>query len=49
MIKAAKRCSEGGGSPRDVQRPADHSSPAMTQRYIEGSTDAQRRIVDLIR
>ena len=27
---------------------AGHSSLATTQRYIEGSSDAKRRIVDLI-
>jgi integrase len=48
ITKAAKRCIEGGGSLRDVQQLADHSSLATTQRYIEGSSDAKRRIVDLI-
>jgi site-specific recombinase XerD len=33
---------------RDVQQLAGHSSLATTQRYIEGSSDAKRRIVDLI-
>ena len=37
-----------GGSLRDVQQLAGHSSLATTQRYIEGSSDAKRRIVDLI-
>ena len=46
--KAAKRCIEGGCSLRDVQQLAGHSSLATTQRYIEGSSDAKRRIVDLI-
>jgi integrase/recombinase XerD len=46
--KAAKRCIEGGGSLRDVQQQAGHSSLATTQRYIEGNSDAKRRIVDLI-
>jgi integrase len=48
ITKAAKRCIEGGGSLRDVQQLAGHSSLATTQRYIEGSSDAKRRIVDLI-
>jgi len=33
---------------RDVQQLAGHSSLATTQHYIEGSSDAKRRIVDLI-
>ena len=44
----AERCIEGGGSLRDVQQLAGHSSLATTQRYIEGSSDAKRCIVDLI-
>ena len=48
ITKAAKRCIEGGSSLRDVQQLAGHSSLATTQRYIEGSSDAKRRIVDLI-
>ena len=48
ITKVAKRCIEGGGSLRDVQQLAGHSSLATTQRYIEGSSDAKRRIVDLI-
>jgi integrase/recombinase XerD len=48
ITKAAKRCIEGGGSLGDVQQLAGHSSLATTQRYIEGSSDAKRRIVDLI-
>jgi integrase/recombinase XerD len=39
---------EGGGSLRYVQQLAGHSGLATTQRYIEGSSDAKRRIVDLI-
>jgi hypothetical protein len=48
ITKAAKRCIEGGGSLRDVRQLAGHPSLATTQRYIEGSSDAKRRIVDLI-
>jgi len=43
---AAKRCI--GDSLRDVQQLAGDSSLATTQRYIEGSSDAKRRIVDPI-
>jgi len=48
ITRAAKKCVEGGGSLRDVQQLAGHASLATTQRYIEGSSDAKRRIVDLI-
>ena len=48
ITKAAKPCIEGGGILRDVQQLAGHSSLATTQRYIEGSSDAKRRIVELI-
>lgn len=48
VTKAAKKVVEAGGSLRDVQELAGHSSLATTQRYIQGSTDAKRRLVDLI-
>ena len=41
----ARRISSVGGSLRDVQALARHSSIAMTQRYIEVSEDACRRVV----
>jgi integrase/recombinase XerD len=33
---------------RDVQQLAGHSSLSTTQRYIEGDSDAKRKLVDLI-
>ena len=42
----ARIAETSGGSLRDVQRLAGHSSLAMTQRYIEENTSAQRRMVD---
>jgi integrase/recombinase XerD len=39
---------EAGGSLRDVQQLAGHSSLQTTQRYIEGDSDAKRRLVDLV-
>jgi integrase/recombinase XerD len=48
VTKAAKRCIEAGGSLRDVQQLVGHSSLAITQRYIEGSTEAKRKLVNLI-
>jgi integrase len=41
----ARKISSVGGSLRDVQALARHSSIAMTQRYIEVSEDACRRVV----
>jgi len=40
--------SEVGGSVRDVQQLAGHASLQTTQRYIEGDTDAKRKLVQLI-
>ena len=41
----ARKISSVGGSLRDVQALARHSSIAMTQRYIEISDQACRRVV----
>ena len=48
ITNAARKISTVGGSLRDVQMLAGHSSLTTTQRYIEGSGEAQRRIVDLL-
>lgn len=48
ITNAARKISTVGGSLRDVQMLAGHSSLAVTQRYIEGDSDAQRKIVDII-
>jgi integrase/recombinase XerD len=37
-----------GESLRDVQQLAGHTSLAMTQRYIEGDTEAKRKLIALI-
>jgi integrase/recombinase XerD len=47
ITNAAKKISTVGGSLRDVQMLAGHSSLAVTQRYIEGDSDARRKVVDL--
>lgn len=48
ITNAAKKISTVGGSLRDVQMLAGHSSLAVTQRYIEGDSEARRKIVDLV-
>lgn len=45
---AARRFAKAGGSLRDVQLLAGHSSILMTQRYIDASPDAQRKLVSLL-
>jgi integrase len=47
VTRCAKRIVEAGGSLRDVQELAGHASLATTQRYIQGDTDAKRKVVDL--
>ena len=48
ITRAARKVSEAGGSLRDVQQLAGHASLADTQRYVEGDTEAKRKLVDLI-
>ena len=48
ITNAARKISTVGGSLRDVQFLAGHSSLQTTQRYIEGDTEARNRVVDLI-
>ena len=48
ITETAKKISTVGGSLRDVQMMAGHSSLQTTQRYIEADSDSQRRVVDLI-
>lgn len=45
ITKWARKISSVGGSLRDVQSLARHSSLQMTQRYIEVSEDACRKVV----
>jgi hypothetical protein len=33
---------------RGIPQPAEHTSLAMTQRYIEGYTEAKRKLIALI-
>jgi integrase/recombinase XerC len=48
ITRAARKISEVGGSLRDVQQLAGHSSLGTTARYIEADADAQRKVVALI-
>ena len=48
ITNAARKISTVGGSLRDVQALAGHSSLAVTQRYIEGDAEARRKIVELV-
>ena len=48
ITRAARLVHKAGGSLRDVQPLAGHRSIQTTQRYIDGDTDAQRKLVSLI-
>ena len=48
ITNASRTISTVGGSLRDVQILAGHSTLSTTQRYIEADAEAQRRVVDLV-
>jgi integrase/recombinase XerD len=48
ITNAARKISTVGGSLRDVQELAGHSSLRTTQRYIDANPDAQLKVVELI-
>jgi len=48
ITRAARLVHKAGGSLRDVQILAGHRSIQTTQRYIDGDSDVQRRLVNLI-
>ncbi len=48
ITRAAQKIVEAGESLRDVQQLAGHANLGTTQRYIEGSAEAKRRVVPLI-
>ncbi len=48
ITRAARLVHMAGGSLRDVQLLAGHRSIQTTQRYIDGDTESQRKLVSLI-
>ena len=48
ITHAARKAHKAGASIRDVQMLAGHCSIETTQRYIDGDTDAQRRLVSAL-
>jgi integrase len=48
ITRGARRVVEVGGSLRDIQQLAGHSSLGTTQRYIEGNNEAKQKLVNLI-
>ena len=48
ITETSKKISTVGGSLRDVQLMAGHSSLQTTQRYIESDSECQKKVVDLL-
>lgn len=48
ITRAARKLHEAGGSLRDVQILAGHRSLVTTEKYIDGDTSAQRKLVSLL-
>jgi integrase/recombinase XerD len=48
ITRGARMVHKAGGSLRDVQLLAGHRSIVTTQRYIDGDSDAQRKLVSMI-
>lgn len=48
ITRLAHKITAAGGSIRDVQQLAGHRSLVVTQRYIEGNSDAKRRVVGMV-
>ena len=48
ITETSKKISLVGGSLRDIQMMVGHQSLQTTQRYIEGDSESQKKVVDLI-
>lgn len=48
ITSVTRKISSVGGSMRDVQHLARHSSLTMTQRYVDSNAQAQKLVVDLV-
>jgi integrase len=48
ITKVAGKIGQAGGSLRDVQQLAGHTSLNTTQRYVDGSDEAKRRVMKLL-
>jgi len=48
ITETSKKISLVGGSLRDIQMMVGHSSLQTTQRYIEGDSESQKKVIDLI-
>lgn len=48
ITSSARVLARTGGSLRDIQELAGHRSLSTTERYIQGSRDAQRRLISLL-
>ena len=48
ITETSKKISLVGGSLRDIQMMVGHQSLQTTQRYIEGDSDSQKKVVDLM-
>ena len=48
ITNCSRKITTVGGSLRDVQYLAGHSSLSTTQRYIEGDSESKKKVVDLV-
>lgn len=48
ITRLARKAPEAGGSLRDVQQLAGHASLQSTQRYVEGDSEAKRKLVAMV-